>query len=601
MPATTTRTKPRGGISLLMEAFPTSDEDYVPTLEEDPALGLSHREKMEILFAVMLGLFLGALDQTIVGPALPTIATDLQGNDYYVWAVTIYLLTSTISVPFWGKLSDLYGRKPIFMAGIVIFLVGSALSGLSQNMGMLILFRGIQGIGAGALFPVALAVIGDMFTPQERGKYQGLFGAVFGIAFIVGPLVGGFLTEQVSWHWIFYVNIPIGIVSLIVIQRLLPTVKTPRATRNFDILGGVIFTIAIALLLIGLTNKGLVDSATGQLHLWTDPSVGGLILAGIIGILMFIGTETKTKEPIIPLGLFRNRTYSSSMVSSFFAAFAFFGAIVFLPRWFQVVHDFSPTYSGLAALPLMIGLIFSSIVSGLVVARTGRYKWMLVGAIVLMGISTLLMTQLTADTPLPVVWAWMFLAGLGVGPTFSVFTIVVQNAVPFHVLGVATSNLTFFRQIGGTVALAFVGTIFATSFQEQLGPQMVAAGVPPNVMADFFAAVQAGKIDFNVLTGVGGVGQVIAGLVPSAAPVIDALVQARDAAFSLAVSQTFWLGVAGSAVAAVAAATMHEHALRTSNADAVLAPASARAGADRPVAMPDGAAPAVSETGRPTA
>ena len=204
---------------------------------------------MEILFAVMLGLFLGALDQTIVGPALPTIVTQLSGNDYYVWAITIYLLTSTISVPFWGKLSDIYGRKPIFMIGIVIFLIGSALSGLSQNMGMLILFRGIQGIGAGSLFPVALAVIGDLFTPKERGKYQGLFGAVFGIAFVAGPLIGGWLTENLSWHWIFYVNIPIGIVALIVIQRLLPTVKTPSATRNFDLIGGAIFTVSMVFLL----------------------------------------------------------------------------------------------------------------------------------------------------------------------------------------------------------------------------------------------------------------------------------------------------------------------------------------------------------------
>src|SRR3954449_13243008 len=218
-----------------MEAFPADVGGRAPSLEEDPALGLSQRAKMEVLFAVMLGLFLGALDQTIVGPALPTIVTQLSGNEYYVWAITIYLLTSTISVPFWGKLSDIYGRKPMYMLGIVIFLVGSALSGLSQNMAMLILFRGIQGIGAGALFPVALAIIGDMFTPKERGKYQGLFGAVFGIAFIVGPLVGGFLTEQVSWHWIFYVNIPIGLVSLYFIWRLLPTVKTASATKNFDI------------------------------------------------------------------------------------------------------------------------------------------------------------------------------------------------------------------------------------------------------------------------------------------------------------------------------------------------------------------------------
>jgi EmrB/QacA subfamily drug resistance transporter len=301
-------------------------EPTTPTLTEDPALGLPTRAKMEILFAVLLGLFLGALDQTIVGPALPTIVTQLQGNDYYVWVVTIYLLTSTVSVPFWGKLSDIYGRKPVFMIGIVIFLVGSALSGLSQNMTQLIAFRGLQGIGAGSLFPVALAVIGDLFTPAERGRYQGLFGAVFGVAFIVGPLVGGFLTENISWHWIFYVNVPIGLVSLYFIWRLLPTIKNVRATRNFDVIGGLIFTVAISFLLVGLTNKQFGD--------WTDPTVGGFIGIGLLGILAFILAEARAKEPIVPLGLFRNRTYSSSMIATFFASFAFFGAIIFLPRWF---------------------------------------------------------------------------------------------------------------------------------------------------------------------------------------------------------------------------------------------------------------------------
>src|SRR6478735_5027227 len=309
-----------------MESVPTYYEGGTPSLEDDPALGLSHRAKMEVLFAVMLGLFLGALDQTIVDPALPTIVTQLSGNDYYVWAITIYLLTSTISVPFWGKLSDLYGRK-------LIFLIGSALSGLSQNMAMLILFRGIQGIGAGSLFPVALAVIGDLFSPQERGKYQGLFGAVFGIAFVAGPLIGGWLTENLSWHWIFYVNIPIGIIALIVIQRLLPTVKTPSATRNFDLIGGAIFTVSMVFLLLGLTFK-----QSGE---WTDLNVGGFILIGIVGTLLFIFAESRAKEPIIPLELWKGRTYSATMVSVFFAAFAFFGAIVFLPRWFQVVEGFS--------------------------------------------------------------------------------------------------------------------------------------------------------------------------------------------------------------------------------------------------------------------
>jgi EmrB/QacA subfamily drug resistance transporter len=530
---------------------------------------------MEILIAVMLGLFLGALDQTIVGPALPTVVTQLAGNDIYVWAVTIYLLTSTISVPFWGKLSDLYGRKPIFMIGIAIFLIGSALSGLSQNMAELILFRGFQGIGAGSLFPVALAVIGDLFTPAERGRYQGLFGAVFGIAFIVGPLVGGFLTENISWHWIFYVNVPIGLVSLYFIWRLLPTVKTARATRNFDIIGGVIFTAAISILLVGLTNKQFGD--------WTDPTVGGFIVAGLVGIVLFILAEARAREPIVPLGLFRNRTYSSSMIATFFASFAFFGAIIFLPRWFQFVHGFSPTYSGLAALPLMVGLISSSIASGIFVARTGRYKWLTVGSITLMGISTLLMTQLTADTPLPVVWFWMFLSGLGVGPTFAVFTIIVQNAVPFQMLGVATSNLTFFRQIGGSVALAIVGTIFGSAFKDQLAPQMAAAGVPAQVVTGFGQASSSGALDFNKLTGVGDLGTAILNSIPTQfrsaiEPFIPQVVTGIHAAFSLAVAQTFWIGVVAAAIAAVAAAGMRELPLRKGFSPEQAAAARASAG-----------------------
>ena len=491
-----------------MESMPAEQAAWTPSIEDDPALGLPIREKMEILFAVMLGLFLGALDQTIVGPALPTVVTQLAGNDIYVWAVTIYLLTSTISVPFWGKLSDLYGRKPMFIIGIVIFLVGSALSGLSQNMTQLIAFRGLQGIGAGSLFPIALAVIGDLFSPAERGRYQGLFGAVFGIAFIVGPLVGGFLTENISWHWIFYVNIPIGLVSLFFIFRLLPTVKNPRATRNFDILGGVIFTIATAFLLVGLTQKGQTNAATKALNDWSDPTVGGFILIALVGIVLFIWAESRAKEPIVPLDLFRTRTYAASMLATFFAAFAFFGAIIFLPRWFQIVQGYSPTFSGLALLPLMAGLIVSSVASGLIVARTGRYKWLTVGAIVLMGISTALMTQLRADTPVPIVWVWMLIAGLGVGPTFAVFTLIVQNAVPFRMLGVATSNLTFFRQIGGTVALAIVGTMFASSFQSELVPQLTGSGASPQSLALMGQAAASGALDFGKLTGTGDLGQV---------------------------------------------------------------------------------------------
>jgi EmrB/QacA subfamily drug resistance transporter len=573
-----------------MEALP-AETDYTPSLEDDPALGLPIRQKLEILFAVMLGLFLGALDQTIVGPALPTVVTQLHGNDLYNWVVISYLLTSTISVPFWGKLSDVYGRKPLFIIGIVIFLIGSALSGLSQNMEQLILFRGLQGIGAGALFPIALAIIGDMFSPAERGKYQGLFGAVFGIAFIAGPLIGGWLTENLSWHWIFYVNIPIGIISLYFIARLLPTVKNPRATRNFDVLGGVIFTIATGALLIGLTYKGLPNPSTHQAYLWTDWQVGGLILVGIVGYLAFIWAERRAKEPIVPLDLFRNRTYASSMIATFFAAFAFFGAIIFLPRWFQIVQSFSPTNSGLALLPLVGGLIFSSITSGLIVARTGRYKWLLVGAISLMAIAMALMTQLKADTPIPVVWLWMFIAGLGVGPTFAVFTLVVQNAVPFNMLGVATSNLTFFRQIGGTVALAIVGTVFGTAFQNQIAPSMTAAGVPEQLVNGFQQGVSSGQVDLSQLTGTGDLGQTIltnAGpLAPAIQPYITNLVNGIHIAFSNAIASTFWIGVGAAIIAAIAASGMQELKLRQQTA----AQAAATDNAD--AAARDGGRPAV--------
>jgi EmrB/QacA subfamily drug resistance transporter len=547
------------------------DAIHTQTIEEDPALGLPFRAKMEILVAVMLGLFLGALDQTIVSVALPRIVTELNGNDLYVWVVTIYLLTSTISVPFWGKLSDLYGRKPIFMIGIGIFLVGSALSGLSQTMPELIIFRGLQGVGAGSIFPVALAVIGDLFTPTERGKYQGLFGAVFGIAFIIGPALGGFITDTISWHWIFFVNIPVGIVSLYLIGRLLPTVKNPRATHNFDILGGIVFTISMVFLLVGLTNKGITNGTTHQLNAWTELTVGGFMLLSLAGILLFVFVESRAKEPIIPLALFRIWTYTSSMVATFFAAFAFFGSIIFLPRWFQFVQGYSATASGYAVFPLLVGLIGSSIVSGLIVSRTGRYKWLTVVSLVIMGVGTALMTQLSATTPLPVLWVWMFVTGVGVGPTLTVFTIIVQNAVPFHELGVATSNLTFFRQIGGTIALAITGTLFETAFNDQLAPQMSVAGVPPQVVSGIQQAMSTGGFDLNQVAGVGqDLGKAIQAALPppiqaTVAPFVSNIVTGIYEAFSSAVAQTFYIGIVAAIIAAVVAATMHEHPLRTAN------------------------------------
>jgi EmrB/QacA subfamily drug resistance transporter len=558
-----------------MESFPVEfDGADVPTLQDDPALGLSHRAKLEILGAVLLGLFLTALDQTIVGTALPKIVTQLNGNDLYTWVVTIYLLTSTITVPFYGKLSDLYGRRPMLMIGITLFLGGSALSGLSQTMWQLILFRGIQGLGAGALFPISLAVIGDLFTPAERGKYQGLFGAVFGISFLIGPGLGGFLTDNVSWHWIFYVNIPIGLVSLAVIWRLLPTIKRTGASRNLDYLGALVFTVAIGFLLVGLTNK-----TTGD---WTEITVGGFIAIGLALGAVFVFIESRATEPIVPLDLWRNRTYVASIVATFLMAFGFFGAIIFLPRWFQVVRHESATVSGYLLFPMLIGLIGSSIVSGYLVSRTGKYKAIVLSGLVAMSVGILLMTQLKADTSYPALFAWMFIAGVGIGPAMSVFTIIVQNAVPFAKLGVATSNLTFFRQIGGSVGLAIAGTVFGQALTDTLPSQTnkvfsamaaqapaAAQGQIAQFQAMFNSAIQSGQgIDLQNQTGVGqSFGEAILHQVPATfqaaiQPFVPQFDQAFDNAMSLAIANTFWIAVVTSALAFVAAIAMHELPLR---------------------------------------
>jgi len=530
-----------------------------------PAIEISRRARIEVLGAIMLALLLGALDQTIVGTALPRIVTDLKGNDYYTWAITAYLLTSTITVPFYGKLSDIYGRKPLLLLGIVLFLAGSALSGLSQDMSQLILFRGIQGLGAGSLFPISLAVIGDLFSPQERGKYQGLFGAVFGLSALVGPALGGFITDTISWHWIFYINIPIGLISLIVIARVLPVVSRRAGPHHLDYLGAALFTAGLVPFLVGLTNK-----QTGE---WTDPAVGGLIVAGVVLLGLFLLAERRAKEPIVPLDLWRDRTYAGSLLATFLAAFGFFGAIVFLPRFFQVALEESAMASGYELFPLLIGVIGSSILAGQIVARTGRYKVLILVSLAVLGVGSYLMTNLTATVDIWQLRLWMLVLGLGVGPTLAVFTIVVQNAVPFSKLGVATSNLTFFRQIGGSVALAVAGTVFGTRLGDLIPERLVAAGVPSQFVAQFPAGGGGGGggFDLNQLVGVGGdtsLGQTILNGVPEQfravlEPIVPNIVTGIHDAISMAIGSVFWLGVAASIIALVAAVFIRELPLRS--------------------------------------
>ncbi len=534
-----------------MEASPFDPTVDVATPDNDPALGLERRAKFEILGAILLGMFLAALDQTIVGPVLPRIVTELKGADYYTWVVTIFLVTSTITVPVYGKLSDLYGRRPMLLFGITLFLVGSALSGLSQTMWQLILFRGIQGLGAGAIFPIALAVIGDLFTPAERGKYQGLFGAVFGIAFLIGPGLGGFLTDSFSWHWVFFVNLPIGLVALAVIGRLLPNIKGRRRDIRIDYLGVITLTLGLMPILVGLTV-----AETSQ---WSDPAVWGSIAAGVVFLVLFVLVEARAAEPIIPLHLFRIRTFSASMGAIFLATFGFGAAIIFLPLYFQIVEGASATASGYKLLPFLGGLIISSIASGIIVSRTGRYKAVVLAGLVILAIGLALMSNLRADTPDLLLSGWMFVAGFGVGPTFAVFTIIVQNAVPFSELGAATADLTLFRQIGTTMGLTLAFTFFRDNLTwGLLHDQIVAAGAP----AALVPTSPPPGFDLGSLTSVTSNGDPLAFLTQLPAQLQGVFIQGFHQAFTIALANSMLLGVGAAVLAVVVSLLLREVPLR---------------------------------------
>ncbi|HEU0244799.1 MAG TPA: MDR family MFS transporter [Candidatus Limnocylindrales bacterium] len=511
-------------------------------LADKPPIELPHPVRMRVLGAVMVGVFLGALDQTVVGTALPRIITDLGGNGLYTWAFTAYLLTSTISGPIYGKLSDLFGRRPVLMFGISVFMVGSLLAGLSNEMWQLVAARGVQGLGAGALFPVAMAVIADLFAPSERGRYQGLFGAVFGLSSLIGPAIGGLLTDTVGWPFVFFVNIPIGIAVLLTVRRYLPAYHPAGARPRIDYLGAALFTGALVPILVGLTNKQSAD--------WVDPTVGGLILLGLVILAGFVFVESRAAEPIVPLGLFRNRAFTVSVASVFLAAFGFLAAVVFLPRWFQVVGGASATISGYQMLPLLGGVIVSAIAAGQVVARTGRYRLLIFSALVLVAAGLAMLTQLRADTPLPLLYAWMFVMGLGMGPVFSVFALVVQNSVPVTQIGAASSNLSFFQQVGGTVGLAITGTVFASTMGREVPGALSTAGVPPGVGS---ALAQSGAT--QALTGVGDAGAALLASLPAdvrglVEPYVPAIVDAIHSALSIAIASTFVVGIGSTAIAA---------------------------------------------------
>ncbi|MEV8636994.1 MDR family MFS transporter [Streptosporangium sp. NPDC051023] len=413
-----------------------------------------------VIGALMLGMLLAALDQTIVSTALPTIVGDLGGLEELSWVVTAYMLASTVSTPLWGKLGDQYGRKKLFQGAIVIFLLGSALCGLSQNMGQLIGFRALQGLGGGGLMVLAQAIVGDVVPARERGRYQGFFGAVFAVSSVAGPLLGGLFVDHLSWHWVFYVNLPVGVLALAVISSVLPS-SAGRTHHVIDYLGIVLLGAAASCLVL-MTTWG------GTTHPWSHPVVIGLATAAAVLLVLWWQVEKRAREPVLPLRLFTVKAFNVASLIGFAVGFAMFGSLTYMPLFLQVVQGVSPTLSGIHLLPMMAGMLVTSIISGQIITRTGRYKAFPIagGAITTLGLY--LLSHIREDISVLELSVYLLVLGIGIGLVMQVLVIVVQNAVGFEDLGVATSGATFFRSIGGSFGVAIAGSIFTSRLTDDL-------------------------------------------------------------------------------------------------------------------------------------
>ena len=432
--------------------------------------GLSRRRTIIVVFGTMLALLLAALDQTIVGTAMPRIVADLNGLSYYAWVITAYLVASTVMVPVAGKLGDLFGRKPFLLTGMVGFVVASALCGLSQNMTELIIFRSLQGIFGGVLFATVFAVIGDLFPPQQRARVGGLFGAVFGLSSVLGPTAGGYITDNLGWRWVFYVNLPIGIVAVLIVAATLPFVRSRASLRDIDFPGA-------AALVAGLIPLMVALSITRD-HAWISPEVLGLLAGSVVMLILLFVLEQRTDNPIVPFGLFKNVTFSVSMLTSFLTGFAMFGTIIFVPLIYQGVLGVTATNSGQLLTPMMLGLVGASVLIGQVMVRIRLYRFLGTAGVALMLVGMWWLSQVTTSTSALEVVRDIVIIGAGLGATFPLYLQSVQNALPRQFLGVATSQIQFWRQIGGTIGTAVLGSVLASRLAASVQSQVAGLHLP---------------------------------------------------------------------------------------------------------------------------
>ena len=430
---------------------------------------MSHRQIMLALSAMAMGMLLAALDQSIVGTAMPTIVGEFHALEHLSWVVTAYLLTSTASTPLYGKISDLYGRRPVYLVAISVFLLGSMLAGLAQSMNQLIAFRAVQGLGAGGLMSLTFAVIGDLIPPRERGKYQGYFGAVWGVSSVAGPLLGGFFTDYLSWRWIFYINLPLGAAALLVTATVL-RIPHQRREHSIDYLGAVLLVSGVSLIL-------LYTSWAGPEYGWAAPFGLQLLGGGLAVTAGFVFWESRAREPILPLRLFRIPVFTSVSATGAVMGVVMFGSIIFLPMYLQVVRGFTPTESGLVMLPLVAGILTSSMIAGRTITRTGRYRiYPIIGSALLV-VSMALFSTLRVDTPHWAYGGYMALTGMGLGLCMQVLMLAVQNAVDRQDMGIATSASMFFRSMGGTFGAAVFGAVLTNQL-----PRHLPAGAPAGVI-----------------------------------------------------------------------------------------------------------------------